>query len=71
MTLNQLDGPRICLAYKYAMIFLKVVLADLLRNYELETTLKYDELKVDFSVLLKIEQGQKLRIKKRVFWTME
>lgn len=47
------------------MIFMKVVLADLLRNYELTTLLKYDELDVQFSVLLKIEQGHKLRIVKR------
>lgn len=55
------------MAYKYAMIFMKVALADLLRNYELKTSLKYDELDVDFSILLKIEQGHKLRIEKREF----
>ena len=58
-------GPRHCIGSKYAMLFMKTCLANFLRNYEIDTTLKYDELDFRVSVTLKINQPTKISLKRR------
>jgi cytochrome P450 len=58
-------GPRMCIGWRYAMFLMKIQLANILLKYELDTSLKLDELEYKFSVTLNICQGHKLSIKKR------
>lgn len=47
------------------MMSMKLILAHVLQNFELSTSLKFDELEVDIPIILKIKQGYKLKITKR------
>lgn len=67
MNFFSVGGPRLCIGSRYAMMFMKTCLAHFLRNYEVETLLKYDELEFRVSVTLKINQATKISIKKRNF----
>lgn len=44
---------------------MKTCLANFLRNYEIDTSLKYDELDFRVSVTLKISQQTKINLKRR------
>lgn len=65
--LLSLGGPRLCIGNKYAMMFMKTFLTHFLRKYEVDTTLKYDELEFRVSVTLKITQETKISMKRRKF----
>ena len=58
-------GPRICIGLKYAMNVMKIVLVHFLRNYEITTSLKYEELEMKIAISLKISQKYMIQIKKR------
>lgn len=60
-----LGGPRICLASKYGMMSMKILVAYLLKEYEFSTSLKFEEIELDLPIILKFKQGYKLSIKNR------
>lgn len=51
---------------KYAMNIMKINLAHFLRNYKVNTSLKYEELAFHFSLSIKIVQNNMISIEKRV-----
>lgn len=58
-------GPRMCLGYRYAMILMKIQLANFLMRYEVDTSLKFDELEFSTQVTLTVCQGYRISIKER------
>jgi cytochrome P450 family 313 len=60
-------GPRYCIGSKYAMLFLKTCLSNLLRNFELETSLKIEELTYRLSITMKFVQPYLISLKPRNF----
>nr|XP_019543093.2 probable cytochrome P450 313a1 [Aedes albopictus] len=58
-------GPRNCMGIRYAWLSMKILLAFVLRQYRLSTSVKYDELRVAYGVLLSISNGCPLTIEKR------
>lgn len=58
-------GPRMCIGWRYAMFLMKIQLANVLLKYEIDTTLKYDELEFQFNITMNICQGYKVCIKER------
>jgi cytochrome P450 len=58
-------GSRICLGRKYAMLFMKTCLAKLLLNYELDTKLNFNDIKLKFSITLKLAEDYVITLKKR------
>nr|XP_029732559.1 probable cytochrome P450 313a4 isoform X1 [Aedes albopictus] len=58
-------GPRNCMGIRYAWLSMKILIAFVLRQYRLSTTVKYDELKVAYGVLLSISNGCPMTIEKR------
>lgn len=59
------DGPKICLGYRYAMMFMKIFLANFLSNYKIETNLKFEELDMKLAISSKIFQPANIVIRKR------
>ncbi|CAG9806566.1 unnamed protein product [Chironomus riparius] len=59
-------GPRMCVGWRYAMLLMKIQLANILLRYEVDTRLKMDELDFKFNGTMKICQGYKMSIKERV-----
>jgi cytochrome P450 len=64
---NPLGGARYCIGSKYAMLFMKTCLSNFLRHYEVDTSLKFEELQFRVSVTLKILQETKISLKPRNF----
>jgi cytochrome P450 len=64
-------GPRICIGWRYGMLFTKTCLVNFLRNFEATTSLKFEELKYEVSLSMKIVQGCRVSIRKRGYWTEE
>lgn len=60
-------GPRYCVGSKYAMLFLKTCLCNLLRNFEIDTPLKIDELTFRLSITMKFMQPYLISLKNRKF----
>lgn len=60
-------GARYCIGSKYAMLFMKTCLSNFLRNYEVDTSLKYEEIQFRVSVTLKILQETSISLKPRNF----
>ncbi|CAG9806630.1 unnamed protein product [Chironomus riparius] len=58
-------GPRMCLGYRYAMALMKVQLANFLMQYEVDTSLKYEELEFELNITLNVCQGLRISIKER------
>ncbi|KAG5670858.1 hypothetical protein PVAND_001092 [Polypedilum vanderplanki] len=58
-------GPRMCLGWRYAMMLMKIQLCNFLVRYEVDTSLKYEELEFELNVTLNICQGFKISIKER------
>jgi cytochrome P450 family 313 len=59
-------GPRMCLGWRYAMLLMKIQLANILLKYEVDTSLKLSELEFQFSITMNICQGYKISLKERV-----
>lgn len=47
------------------MLFVKTVLVNVLRNFEVSTNLRYQELELEFSISLKVAQKCMINVKKR------
>ncbi|CAH0754183.1 unnamed protein product [Bemisia tabaci] len=60
-----ITGIRKCPGYRYAMNQLRVVVSSVILNYELTTDLKYEKLKFEFSLLMKLAGPYEVKIKKR------
>jgi cytochrome P450 family 313 len=58
-------GPRMCLGYRYGITLMKIQLVNFLLRYEVDTSLKYEELEFELNTTLNICQGYMIRIKKR------
>jgi cytochrome P450 len=58
-------GPRMCLGWRYAMQLMKIQLCNFLMRYEVDTSLKFDELEFELNVTLNICQGFKISIAER------
>jgi cytochrome P450 len=59
-----LKGPRMCIAWRFAMMFMKLTLATFLMRYEVETSLKQNDIERDFEVVVGKRNGM-ISIKKR------
>lgn len=58
-------GPRLCIGWRYAMVLMKVYLANFFRHYTVDTRLKYDEITLTFAPSIVINQKHMVEIKKR------
>ena len=61
-------GPRNCIASSYGAFLLRAGLINILKNYEISTTMKFEDIKVETTVTMKLTQGYKISIKKRWFF---
>lgn len=59
-------GPRMCLGWRYAMMLLKIVIANFLRRFEVETSKKFEEIEPQLGCTLTIHGGYRIKIKERV-----
>jgi cytochrome P450 len=60
-------GPRNCVGIKYAQQSLTVILAHFFRRFKTRTTLKLDELKYEYMIVIKVVQGANVSLEKRDF----
>ena len=58
-------GLRICIGYRYALNAVKVVLCHILRKFSVQTPLKYEELKLEISFILRISQNYMIQLEHR------
>ncbi|KAG5674214.1 hypothetical protein PVAND_004194 [Polypedilum vanderplanki] len=58
-------GKRMCLGYRYAILFIKMQIANVLLKYEINTSLKYENINYKIGITLVIQQGYKISLKKR------
>jgi cytochrome P450 family 4 len=58
-------GKRMCIGYRYAMIFMKIFLVNFLRRYDVETDLTFDEVEVQITPATTFRQGYPIRITRR------
>lgn len=61
-------GPRNCIGQKFAMLEMKIVLASILRRYQLTGITKRDQVDVEFSILLKPSSPIMIRFDRRNDW---
>jgi cytochrome P450 len=60
-------GPRNCVGMKYGQQSLKVILVHFFRRFKTRTTLKLDELKYEYMIVMKVVQGFNVSLEKRDF----
>ncbi|XP_312384.5 probable cytochrome P450 313a4 [Anopheles gambiae] len=58
-------GPRGCIGYRYAMMSLKTLLAQLLRNYELTTELRYEDIRYQYQISLNLAFPHAVQLRRR------
>jgi cytochrome P450 family 313 len=58
-------GSRMCIGWRYATFLMKIQLANVLLRFELDTSLKLDELDFKYNVTLNVCQGHRISIKNR------
>lgn len=58
-------GPRMCLGWRYAMTLLKIVIANFLIRFEVDTSKKFEEIELQLGCTLTIHGGYKIKIKER------
>jgi cytochrome P450 len=58
-------GKRICIGWKYSMMFMKIFLIHFFKAYTVETRLKYEDLTIDMTPLMLLSQGYMISIKER------
>ncbi|CAG9806640.1 unnamed protein product [Chironomus riparius] len=58
-------GPRMCLGYRYAMMLMKIQLANFLMRYEVDTDLKLNELEFCCHVTMTVCQGYMIKVRNR------
>lgn len=60
-----LQGKRNCIGHRYAMISIKIILLKLLQNFRFSTSLKFDQLRFESTVVLKTVGDVLLSVEKR------
>jgi cytochrome P450 len=58
-------GPRNCIGSRYAMLKIKVILIHLLKSYKFTTDLKFDDLKLNYMVSLRLHNRHLVKISRR------
>lgn len=58
-------GPRLCIGWRYAMVLMKVYLANFFSKYTVDTRLKYDEITLSLAPSITIDQKHMITIKDR------
>ncbi|ETN66421.1 cytochrome P450 [Anopheles darlingi] len=58
-------GPRGCIGYRYALMSLKTLLALILRNYELTTRLRYEDIRYQYQISLNLAFAHEVQIHRR------
>ncbi|XP_058058185.1 cytochrome P450 4C1-like [Anopheles bellator] len=58
-------GPRGCIGYRYAMMSLKALLASILRNYELTTRLRYEDIRFQYQISLNLAFAHEVQLRRR------
>lgn len=56
-----------CIGYRYAMLFMKSLLANFLMKYEVSTAMKYEEIELELAMTLRITQGVMISLQERQF----
>jgi cytochrome P450 len=59
-------GPRNCIAFHYGSFMLRIALVQILRNFHLSTSMKYDEIKLETTVTMKVQQGYQIVLRRRL-----
>ncbi|XP_070505831.1 probable cytochrome P450 313a4 [Chironomus tepperi] len=59
-------GPRMCIGWRYAMLLMKIQLANILLRYEIDSDMKLEEIEFKFHITVNAAQGYNIRIKERV-----
>jgi cytochrome P450 len=60
------SGKRICYGYKYAMYFMKIFIVTFFKSYEVDTSLRFNDIDVQLTPTLNIIQGYKISVRERV-----
>ncbi|XP_065368963.1 probable cytochrome P450 313a4 [Calliphora vicina] len=58
-------GQRSCIGWRYALIFVKIVLAKLIKTYKFSTDFKYKDLKFENRIALKLMEIPQLHLEQR------
>ncbi|KAG5681840.1 hypothetical protein PVAND_011248 [Polypedilum vanderplanki] len=58
-------GKRICIGWKYSMIFMKIFLIHFFKNYTIDTKQEFKDINFDIIPLMIISQGYMINIQKR------
>lgn len=58
-------GHRICIGWKYGMLFMKTILVNVLRRYQVNSSLKYEDLEFEITLSMKIIQRYMISFQKR------
>ena len=58
-------GKRMCLGYKYAMIFMKIFVVSFFKEFTVDTSLRLEELRVKIAPTLHVKQGYRVSVKRR------
>ncbi|XP_038121096.1 cytochrome P450 4c21 [Culex quinquefasciatus] len=58
-------GPRGCIGYRYAMMSLKMLLAMILKHFELATDIRYEDIKYHYQISLNLAFPHAIRLKRR------
>lgn len=60
-------GPRNCIGYRYANMAMKIILANLLRNFRFTTNLKMSDIRFRYGITMKNASGNMVRVQRREF----
>ncbi|XP_035917840.1 cytochrome P450 4c21-like [Anopheles stephensi] len=58
-------GPRGCIGYRYAMMSLKTLLAQILRSYELTTNIRYEDIRYQYQISLNLAFPHAVQLRRR------
>ncbi|XP_070505847.1 probable cytochrome P450 313a4 [Chironomus tepperi] len=58
-------GPRMCVGWRYAMLLMKIQLANILLRYVINTNLKLEELEFQFNITMNVCQGYNISLNER------
>lgn len=58
-------GPRLCIGWRYAMFFIKVYLSHFFKNFTVDTSQKFNEIKLTFAPSIVFEDKHMVSIQKR------